>query len=117
MDDVLKVCQNPRRMKMTVDSKHLVLTAEQKEAIRMLKETLRNVFEHFIPMGWVLFVQGLPRISYRVLEVIRFLALETNPYVHLDEKEQQKLVSLVDEGYEICERVRKTYLPPPRSTS
>lgn len=110
-DEVLKKCQNPTRMKMTVDAKHLVLTAEQKEAIRMLKDTLRNVFEHFVPMGWVLHVQGLPRISYRVLEVIRFLALETNPYVHLDPDERSELESLVTEGFGICERVRKVYLP------
>ena len=41
-DDVLKHCQNPKRMKMTIKNKHLILTYKQKEAINYLKKVLRN---------------------------------------------------------------------------
>lgn len=108
-DEVIKLCENPNHMKMLVHSKPLILTSEQRKSIEYLKDQLRNEFQHFVPKGWVLYVGGLPRIAYRVLEVIRFLALETGTYVHLDEKQQGKVVALVDEGQAICERVRVRY--------
>lgn len=109
-DAVLKKCQNPALMKMNIGAKHLTLTAEQKEAIRMLKDTLRNPFEHFVPMTNLFHGQGLPRIAYRVLEVTRLLALETNMFVHLDATQKTEVAALVEEGFGICERVRVTYL-------
>jgi hypothetical protein len=108
-DDVIKLCENPKHMKMLVHSKPLRLTDEQRKAIDFLKDQLRNEFQHFVPKGWVLFVEGLPMIAYRALEVIRFLALETGTFVHLGDQQQAEVVSLVEEGYEICERVRVRY--------
>lgn len=111
-DDVLDLCQDPKHMKMLVHSKHLTLNAEQRESIKFLKDQIRNEFQHFVPKGWLLFVEGLPRITSRVLEVINFLALETGTYVHLDAGQQAQVLALVKEGHEICERIRLKYETP-----
>ncbi|HEY7874050.1 MAG TPA: hypothetical protein VIG64_02900 [Actinomycetota bacterium] len=108
-DEILKLCENPTHMRMLVDSKPLQLTAEQRKSIEYLKDQLRNEFQHFLPRHWVLFVEGLPRITYRALEVVHYLALETRTYVHLSSEEMSTVASLVNEGFEICERLRRRY--------
>jgi hypothetical protein len=94
-DESLKRCQDPKWMKMTVISKHLQLSDQQKESIRILKEWLRNEFEHYIPKGWLIEIHGIPQIVLDVLEVIRFLALETGNYICLSEAQKKKINSLI----------------------
>jgi hypothetical protein len=91
----LKRCQDPKWMKMKVMSKHLQLSDQQKESIRILKEWLRNEFEHYMPKGWLIEIHGIPQIVLDVLEVIRFLALETGNYICLSEAQKRKINSLI----------------------
>lgn len=111
-DDILKLCQNQKHMKMLVHSKPLKLDDEQRRAIKFIKDQLRNEFQHFVPKGWTLFVDdGLPRIVGSILEITNFLALETGTYlqIHIDATQQTHIAALVKEGSEICERLRVKY--------
>ena len=89
-------CQDSNHMKMLIHSKHLILTEKQKESIESLTSVFRNEFEHFKPKGWSIEIHGMPEIAIDVLEVIRFLALETNTYVYLDENDRNLVEQLID---------------------
>ena len=47
LEDALIHCQNPKRMKMTIKSKHLILTYKQKEAINYLKNVFLIISKNF----------------------------------------------------------------------
>ncbi|MBM3709152.1 MAG: hypothetical protein FJW61_01850 [Actinobacteria bacterium] len=94
-DEAIKRCQDPRFMNMTVMSKCLILTNEQKESIRKLKNVLRNKFEHFIPTSWSIEIHGLPEISLNILEIINFLALEAGNYTYLKDSQKRKIKSYI----------------------
>jgi len=94
-DDALKQCQDPSQMRMLVHSQPLVLSDSQKDSIRRLKKELRNKMEHYIPSGWSIEIHGMPQIAIDVLDVIRFLAVETGTYIHLNQAQIKKVKSYV----------------------
>ena len=77
------------------DGLSLKLSASQKDSIRRLKETLRNNFEHYIPGGWSIEMHGFPRITMDILDIIRFLSVETFRYQHLNQAQRRKIKSIV----------------------
>lgn len=91
-------------MRMTIRSRPLLLTADQRESIRKLKDMLRNEFEHYIPKGWSIEIHGMPQIAIDILDVVRFLALETGNYVNLTASQQRKVRSLVFRGKRILRK-------------
>jgi len=93
--EALRRCQDPRWMIMTVTSKPLQLTTQQKISIQTLRESFRNNFEHYIPKLWLIEIHGMPKIALDVLKVIHFLALETGNYVHLNEAQKKRIKSIV----------------------
>ena len=92
--DIIELCKNKRYMKMTSNSKHLILTQEQDMAINILKDEIRNNFEHFSPKGWSIQIKIFHEIISKILEVIHFLALETGNYVLLDPIKKEYVKSL-----------------------
>ncbi len=100
----LKLCQDHNHMKMLMRSKPLVLSQSQKESIDQLKNDFRNEFEHFTPKGWSIEVHGMPKIAIDALETIRFLALETNTFVHLSPTERTHVESLIDNSLEFLKK-------------
>ena len=94
-DEALKRCQDPNWMHMTIMSRHLQLSNQQKDSIRKLKYLLRNNFEHYIPRGWHIEIHGMPQIAIDILEVIRFLALDTGNYIHLTQSQNKRVKSIV----------------------
>jgi len=94
-DDALKKCQDDNLMNMLYGSKALVLSRNQVQSIELLKKQLRNNFEHYIPKGWSIELHGLPRMTIDVLNVIRFLAVETGTYIHLNTSQIRKVKSIV----------------------
>jgi hypothetical protein len=88
-------------MKMTVMSKPLVLSDEQQAAIKRLQESLRNPFEHYIPMSWYIELHGMPTLAIHCLEVIRFLALETGNYTMLSNEQCERVEALVYDSISI----------------
>ena len=95
LDEALKMCKNARWMGTLHGGLPLSLSASQEDSIRRLKETLRNSFEHYIPRGWSIELHGLPRISIDVLDVIRFLAVETFRYQHLNQAQRKRIKSII----------------------
>jgi hypothetical protein len=95
LDDALKMCQDERWMSTLITGQALNLTDSQKESIRKLKKTLRNNFEHYVPRGWSIEIHGLPRIAIDVLDVVRFLAVDTGRYQQLNQSQRRKVKSIV----------------------
>lgn len=102
--EALKKCQNPKIMHITINSKHLVLTESQKKSIWQLKKNLRDNFEHYQPSSWSIEIHGLPHIAIDILDIIRFLALDTNNYVHLSIKQKGKIKFLVSQSRSILQK-------------
>ncbi|MGB3346528.1 MAG: hypothetical protein WBA71_04660 [Candidatus Humimicrobiia bacterium] len=100
-NEALKRCQKPKYMNMLVTSKCLQLTDAQKESIHYLKDTFRNNFEHFVPKSWYIELHGMPKIVIDVLDVIRFIALDTGNYIDLTEKQRKRVESIVFQSKEI----------------
>lgn len=105
-DQALSLCQNPKWMRMTVDSKPLQLTKGQKKSVRMLKYLLRDEFEHYKPKGWSIELDGMPQIIMDVLDVICFLALDTGNYVNLTEAQMDKIKNIVNQCKIILQKNR-----------
>ena len=61
--DAIERCQNPQFMQMTIMSRQLVLDEADREAVRLLKKTFRDNFEHFIPKGWSIEIHGFPEMA------------------------------------------------------
>ena len=95
LDEALSMCQDDKWMGTLYGGSALILTASQKDSIRRLKETLRNNFEHYIPGGWSIEMHGFPRISMGILDVIRFLAVDTFCYQHLNQAQRKKIKSII----------------------
>jgi hypothetical protein len=96
--DALKRCQDPKWMSMLTTSKHLTLSNSQKESIRILKNLIRNNIEHFKPKTWLLELHGISQIAIDTLEVIKFLALETNTHVNLTESQRKVVKDLINKS-------------------
>jgi hypothetical protein len=94
-DKALELCQDNKYMGMLVHSQPLVLAGTQSESIRRLKKELRNKMEHYVPSGWSIEVHGMPAITIDVLDVIKFLAIETRTYIHLNQAQIKRVNSLV----------------------
>lgn len=94
-DEALSLCQDPKWMGTLHGGVALAMSVGQKDSIRQLKATLRNNFEHYIPNVWSIEMHGLPRISIDVLDVIRFLAVETFRYQKISQTERKKIKSIV----------------------
>ena len=102
----LEYCQNPSLMEMYTFSKYLKLTDSQKEAINWLKDEFRDNFEHFSPKGWSIELHGMPQVIIDILDIIRFLALETRN-IHLNSTQKRKIKSVV---YQSRIRLKKSVL-------
>ena len=95
LDEALRICQDRQWMGTLYGGKPLILTERQKDSIDALKKTLRNNFEHFMPKGWSIEVHGLPSISMDILDVIRFLSVETFRYQHLTQTQRRRIKSII----------------------
>ena len=100
-DQALERCQDPNVMGLYCDSKPLVLDTNQEKAMDMLKQVLRNEFEHFIPKVWSIELLGMPAIAYHVLIVIRFLALDTGNVTYCDQQDRREVELLVEQGKKV----------------
>ena len=105
-DEALKRCQDPNCMNMLVHSQTLVLSESQKDSIRRLKKELRNKMEHYVPSGWSIEIHGMPQIAIDVLDVIRFLSLQTGTYIHLNQAQMKKIKSSVFQSKQFLKRTK-----------
>jgi len=105
-DKALEMCQNPSVMGTLFTSRVLDLSKSQKDSIRRLKKELRNNFEHYIPRGWSIEIHGMPKIAIDVLDVVRFLAVETGTYIHLNQAQMKKVKSHVYQSKRLLKKSR-----------
>ena len=94
-DEALRMCKDHSRMATLSGGRPLNLSSSQEYSIKLLKKKLRNKFEHRIPGIWSIEIHGLPRISIDILDVVRFLTVETHRYQHLNQSQRRKIKSLV----------------------
>jgi hypothetical protein len=94
-DEALKRAQDPNWMIQTMMSKPLKITDDQRRSILILKKEFRDKFEHFIPKSWSIEIHGFPQIAMDVLQVIRFLALDTGNYVLFNQTHRRNVRSIV----------------------
>lgn len=94
---VLKRCQDPNHMRMSVQSKHLEMSEGENESIEFLTTILRNEFSHFKPQFLSIEIHGMPQIAIDALRIIGFLALETKTHTDLDEVQKQEVKTLIQE--------------------
>jgi hypothetical protein len=66
-------------------------------------------------MAWLIELHGQPNLAAHVLDVIRFLALETGNYVHLTPAQTRKVKSLVYQGKRLLTQ-SPLYLKPEKRT-
>ncbi len=93
--EAIEMVQDENRMRMTVMSKHLQLTDDEKRSIDRLHTEFRNELEHYIPKLWVIEVPMLPKMVTHCLDVIRFLAIESGNYDHFSGYQKRKIKSLI----------------------
>jgi len=92
----IRYCQDPNIMGQYVFSRELQLTKRQEDSIKRMHEVFRNQFEHYIPKLWSIEVHGWPQMAIDVLEVIRFLAIDTgNILFRLKSSQVRKIKSCV----------------------
>lgn len=104
LDDALRICQDKKWMETLYGGKPLILTENQKYSIKMLKKTLRNNFEHFKPKGWSIEIHGLPSIAIDILDIIRFLAVGTIRYQHLNQNQRRRIKSIVFQSKKLLKK-------------
>lgn len=104
--EALRRCKDENLMKMKKSSKNLQLTNEQSAAITLLKVAFRNEFEHFQPKAWSIEIHGFPQMAMNVLDVIRFLAIDTGNYVHLSPSQEKKLKSIIYQSKKFLKQSR-----------
>lgn len=84
--EALKRAQSDEWMGQYVSSKKLELSEDEKTAINLIWNELRNEFEHFSPNVWGIYTEGFSDAVKHVLRVIRFLALECGNVVLLSQE-------------------------------
>ena len=92
--NLYKKIKRARLMMMFVDSQPFKPHGTQTESVKMLHK-LRNNYIHFLPMGWLLGVHGLPRVAADCLDIIEFLAFECGNMLWHDPHLERKTKDLV----------------------
>jgi hypothetical protein len=102
----IRTCRDRQWMGLHSYCDPLELSAGQERSIKFLADALRNPFMHFIPMGWTIEVHGLPRIAIDVLQVIRFLALNTQATVFLAPPQRKRAIRAIEGTVRYLKRTR-----------
>jgi hypothetical protein len=77
-------------------SQYLQLSTQEKESISELSD-FRNDIEYYIPKGWSINVNMLPKIALDILSVIGFLVLETKNYQDYSDEQEEKIRNLMND--------------------
>lgn len=94
--EILKYCQDESYMMQRLDSKTLKITERQQEAIIKMID-YRNDFAHFKPTGLSVITEGADWIVKDVVDVIKFLALESNNVNYFDSSNLERVKQLFNE--------------------
>lgn len=106
--------QDPRWMAQFVRSKPLTLTPDQKTSVAHIRK-LRNRLEHYVPLYWSLEKHGLTQSAVDVLDVIRFIALDSGN-VRLNRAQRDTVLAAISKGTAALQQTQlyKDYLAAKR---
>jgi hypothetical protein len=93
--EILKKCQNEPYMKQSSNSKVLKITELQQEAINKMIN-YRNDFAHFKPKASVI-MESEEWIIKEVVDVIKFLALESNNVNYRNRDNKEKVIKILEQ--------------------
>ncbi|MGG1400571.1 hypothetical protein ABE288_22515 [Bacillus salipaludis] len=93
--DILEYCQEEKYMMQRLDSKILKITEQQRMAINSMV-LYRNDFAHFKPRGLSVITEGADWIVKEVMDVIKFLALESNNVNYFGEENRNKVMRILE---------------------
>jgi hypothetical protein len=105
-NQALNRCQDHQWMRQFVHSKTLKLNKDQKWSIDKLKKEFRNKFEHYQPLAWSIEIHGMPQIAIHVLDVIRFLAIDSGNIFPSSQNKQKKIKSLIFQSKKVLKRTK-----------
>jgi hypothetical protein len=105
--NLYKKIQDNRMLMYTV-SRKFIPSGQQDRSVKKLNQ-LRNKFIHFTPKGWSLEVSGLPQIGIDCVNVIRFLAFESENILWTDESFRLRLESATTDLTVVLEELREKY--------
>lgn len=92
--DVIELCQNEEIMMQRYNSKALTLTENQDDAINKVI-SYRNEFAHFKPRGLSVITFTEKWIVKEVVEVIKFLALESGNIIYTEGNTKEQVESIL----------------------
>jgi hypothetical protein len=98
-DDAVARC----KQRVYLASKPLATTPAQDKSITKLKQ-LRNKFLHYIPTAWSIEMHGLPQIAVDVLDVIRFMVVDTGATFHFNRSQMKQFKSLIHQSKRILKK-------------
>ena len=75
--------------------KLLELSSSQEDAIKKLSKEFRNHFEHFRPLHWSIVVSGFPKMILEIIEVIRFIAVDSHR-VNTSIKDENRITNVIE---------------------
>ena len=101
--EAIERCQKLTKLPRLATARALVLTDDQRQSMEFLTKELRNNFEHYIPRFWSIELHGMPKIAIDVLDVLRFLALDSGTLLCLNEKERNTVEELIAESKRFLE--------------
>ena len=84
--------------------KPLVISEDERKALKHLKDTLRNNFEHYRPCHWSIEMHGFPEIALHCLRVIETLATETSMWIHFKQRERNRIRVLATKARRILKK-------------
>ncbi|MDK2980174.1 MAG: hypothetical protein PWQ55_521 [Chloroflexota bacterium] len=80
----------------------------QNLSVRQLNK-YRNEFIHFLPKGWSIEISGFPRIVIDCIDIITFLAFDSNNILWSDDDQEQKVKQLCSEIKKIANALLVLY--------
>ncbi|WP_416731358.1 hypothetical protein [Fictibacillus sp. JL2B1089] len=93
--EVIKYCESKAFMMQNNESKYLVLTPNQKRAIKKMVD-YRNDFAHFKPKSISVITQSEEWIIKEVVEVIEFLSLKSGNVFYPEVRVRRKVSGLIN---------------------
>lgn len=110
-DQVLDLCKNPDLMRSEHGRTELVLDEKEKKALKVLKDGIRNNFEHFSPMTWYLSEYLLLEVTDSALNVVEKLHPRLSGFCFLSNNQHRQIKSHIYQS----RRILKTFPRKPKT--
>ena len=100
-----EACQDENIMSESKSRTPLRVTPEQDESVNSLVKDFRNNFMHFTPGLWGTEIHDFPQITIHVLDVIKFLAIESNKLINHKPNQVNRIRLAVEQAKKISNKL------------